>query len=90
MSEVLLDEEYVIPKAAAVELASRHEEGLEVTMVWQPTTDSIEVAVNDSKTGEALILEPPKERALDAFHHPFAYVGKLALKDTYTPEPLAA
>jgi hypothetical protein len=90
MTEVL-NEEYAIPDAGVVELDSRREDAIEVTMVWRPERDSIEIGVNDTRTGEAIVIEPPNEKALDAFHHPYAYVaGSLAVRDSYTPEGIAA
>ena len=55
------------------ELASRRGDGVEVTLHWRPEDDAIVLAVEDWRTGEAFELEVEHDRALDAFHHPFAY-----------------
>jgi hypothetical protein len=58
------------------ELAHRRIDGIEVTMFWDSATNRVTVAVNDSKGGEAFeILVAPGERAMDVFHHPFAYAA---------------
>ena len=46
---------------------------MEVTLHWRPEDDAIVLAVEDWRTGEAFELEVEHDRALDAFHHPFAY-----------------
>jgi hypothetical protein len=58
------------------ELAHRRIDGLEVTMFWDSSTDRVTVAVDDAKGEDAFeILVMPGERALDVFHHPFAYAA---------------
>jgi hypothetical protein len=56
------------------ELDHRINDGLEVRMLWDPGEDRVTVAVTDHKTGDMFEVEVgPGERALDVFHHPFAY-----------------
>lgn len=56
------------------ELAYRANDGIYVTMLWDSATDQVTVSVSDSKTDEAFeIAVGPSERALDVFHHPYAY-----------------
>jgi hypothetical protein len=63
--------------AAARELDSRESDGLHVQLLWHPLDDHVSVAVNDSKTGEEFELEVrPGHRALDVFHHPYAYAAE--------------
>jgi hypothetical protein len=58
------------------ELAHRRNDGIDVRMLWDSATDRVVVAVHDSKTGsEFEIVVAPGERALDVFHHPFAYAA---------------
>jgi hypothetical protein len=58
------------------ELAHRRNDGIDVTMLWDSGRDQVMVAVNDTKSGEAFdIVVMPGERALDVFHHPFAYAA---------------
>jgi hypothetical protein len=59
------------------ELDSRVSDGLHVQLLWHPLDGHVSVAVNDSKTGEEFELEVrPGHRALDVFHHPFAYAAE--------------
>ena len=56
------------------ELAHRRNDGIDVTMFWDSVTDRVTVAVDDaSRTTRFEIVVGPGERALDVFHHPFAY-----------------
>jgi hypothetical protein len=56
-----------------IELAYRMAHGIEVALLWSPDSDDVLVAVSDERTGEAFAVEPPRERALDAFYHPYSY-----------------
>jgi hypothetical protein len=60
------------------ELAHRSHGGLEVVLLWQPEDDTVSVAVDDERTGESFELEVPRERALEAFRHPYAFVRQAA------------
>ena len=55
------------------ELAQRTADGIDVTLVWRRDTNAVAVLVVDSRTGEEFSLPVPAHRALDAFHHPYAY-----------------
>jgi hypothetical protein len=57
------------------ELATRVTDGLAVSLFWHPGDDSITVSVADSCTGDRFHLAVARERALDAFYHPFAYAA---------------
>ena len=58
------------------ELDHRVSDGIDVRLLWRPHDDRALVAVTDAKTGEAFTIEVgPGQRALDVFHHPFAYAG---------------
>jgi hypothetical protein len=62
--------------AALRELAHRVSDGIDVRLLWRPHDNRALVAVTDAKTGEAFAIEVgPDQRALDVFHHPFAYAG---------------
>ena len=61
------------PTARARELAHREGDGIEVTLVWYAETDRVAVRVTDVSTGQRFELRVARDRALDAFHHPFAY-----------------
>ena len=56
------------------ELDHRASDGIDVRLLWRPSDDRALVAVSDAKTGEAFTIEVGAgQRALDVFHHPFAY-----------------
>jgi len=56
------------------ELHSRLNDGIHVRLLWCEANGRVFVAVNDHKTGDAFSVDVPTgERALQVFHHPFAY-----------------
>ena len=56
------------------ELDHRANDGIHVTMSWDSVTDRVTVSVADAKTDDAFeVVVAPGERALDVFHHPYAY-----------------
>ena len=56
------------------ELHHRSGNGIDVWLLWDPSTDSVSVRVSDSKAGAAFeIPVKARHRAMDVFHHPFAY-----------------
>jgi hypothetical protein len=58
------------------ELDFRVADGIAVTLLWSPSTNRVTVAVDDAKTGDAFeVPVAPGERALDVFHHPYAYAA---------------
>jgi hypothetical protein len=58
------------------ELAQRRNDGLDIRLLWDSATDRVSVALHDGKTGEGFEVEVGRgERALDVFHHPFAYAA---------------
>ncbi|MBV9414862.1 MAG: hypothetical protein JO363_07800 [Solirubrobacterales bacterium] len=69
------------------ELDSRTGDGIEVRLLWCQTDGHVTVAVTDTRTGEAFELPVGEaERALDVFHHPYAY----AARPKPRPVPIAA
>jgi hypothetical protein len=60
------------------ELARRSANGLDVALLWSPSTGRLHVAVTDVCTGDRFTLEAPREKALDVFQHPFAYATPVA------------
>ena len=64
------------------ELDGRSADGLAVTLLWDSGDDSVHVEVYDAASGERLRLTPPRDRALDAFHHPFAYAAHQGVDHT--------
>jgi hypothetical protein len=58
------------------ELDHRVSDGIDVRLLWRPYDDRVLVAVSDSKTGQKFAIEVGRDqRAMDVFHHPFAYAG---------------
>jgi hypothetical protein len=58
------------------ELEQRENDGIEVTLLWQPGTDRLTVSVLDARTGEAFALPAGPTDAMDVFHHPYAYAAR--------------
>jgi hypothetical protein len=56
------------------ELARRVGDGLQVTLYWDPGDNHTSVEVWHPATGATLAFDVPRERALDAFYHPFAHL----------------
>ena len=57
------------------ELAFREWDGISVSLYWDSLEDEVFVDVVDHRSGDGFALNPPKEEALSAFHHPFASPG---------------
>jgi hypothetical protein len=63
---------------ARKELAYRHQDGLEVTLLWDPCSNEVSINVVDHRRQSGFRLPVAGQDALYAFHHPYAY----ALRDT--------
>src|SRR5262245_21429804 len=61
--------------AARRELAQRVNDGLEITLYWNEHDNSTSIEVHHSTTGQTIGFLVPRDRALDAFHHPFAHLA---------------
>jgi hypothetical protein len=61
--------------ASIRELAARESEGISVRLLWHPRENAVTVSVEDARGGDGFQLAVAPERALDAFHHPFAYAA---------------
>jgi hypothetical protein len=58
------------------ELDRRLSDGIEVRLLWREHDDVVLVALSDARTGEEFAIEVREgEKALDVFHHPFAYAA---------------
>jgi hypothetical protein len=63
--------------ASIRELDSRVNDGIHVRLLWHSDDSHVSVAVHDTKTGELFDLPVPAgARALDVFHHPYAYTAQ--------------
>jgi hypothetical protein len=60
-------------RAPRVELAERENDGILVTLLWDPATNLLAVVVDDFRRCESfeLVLDPT-ESPLEAFYHPYA------------------
>jgi hypothetical protein len=56
------------------ELAERSSNGTHVRLLWRQGTGQLWVEVREPD-GRVLAIPVQPERALDAFHHPYAYAG---------------
>lgn len=56
------------------ELAHRSAGGLEITLYWDAEDDSTSLEIFDATTETTLHFAVARERALDAFRHPFAHL----------------
>ena len=58
------------------ELDRRASDGLEVALLWYPSSDVVSVMVVDSTIGEAFeLVLGEHDRALDVFEHPYGYAA---------------
>ena len=62
--------------AAPKELAYRNQNGLEVTLLWDPRSNEVSVEVTDHLDDSGFRLPIAGHLALDAFHHPYAYASR--------------
>lgn len=59
------------------ELDRRTGDGIEVRLLWSQNDGHLTVTVTDTKTGDAFELPVREgERALEVFHHPYAYAAQ--------------
>ncbi len=70
------------------ELMHRASNGIDVSLFWDAVGDLLTLEVYDTKDDERFELRIPRDRALDAFRHPYAY--RAAAECAMCGEPLAA
>jgi hypothetical protein len=58
------------------ELDRRRGEGIDVTLLWDPQTNRVFVAVADERHGSSFEVDVEAADAFDAFHHPYTYAGR--------------
>ena len=59
------------------ELDRRMSDGIEVRLLWSQNDGHVTVTVTNANTGEAFDLPVREgERALEVFHHPYAYAAR--------------
>ncbi len=66
----------VTPITSVRELDARVNDGIHIRLLWCERDRQVSVAVTDTKSGEAFSIEvSDSERAMDVFHHPYAYAA---------------
>jgi hypothetical protein len=60
---------------SARELALRESDGVRVLLLWHPREDAVTVSVEDARADRRFEFAVKRDRALDAFYHPFAYAA---------------
>jgi len=65
----------MIPTPRTRELAARDNDGIHVALLWHARDDTVTVSVDDSRAGSHFELAVARDRALQAFYHPFAYAA---------------
>lgn len=73
------------PQIGARELDRRSNDGIDVALLWSPHTNRVWIEIEDARTEQSFELDVDPADALDAFHHPYAYLGR-----SYEPAALAA
>ena len=59
-----------------IDLATRRNDGIDVTLWWTPAEDTVSVEVLHVASDSSFELAVERTRALDAFYHPFAYAAE--------------
>jgi hypothetical protein len=62
------------------ELAYRENEGIEVSLLWDPKENSVSVFVSDARSGGAFELAVGTESPLEIFNHPYAYAASRGIE----------
>jgi hypothetical protein len=70
-------------------LAHRSAGGTEVSLFWTKIGDTLTVEIHDTRSSRSLALELPRQRALDAFRRPYAYLAAVGVS-RHHEQPLAA
>lgn len=65
--------------SSVVELDHRSSAHLDVSLLWDREEGTVSIEVSDSRSGTNFTFDVPRERALDAFRHPFAYLPEAVL-----------
>ncbi len=57
------------------ELDRRTRDGIDVSLLWDPGTNGVSVAVTDTRQDRSLEFRVKPAEALEAFWHPYAYIA---------------
>ena len=77
-------------RATLKELAYRNQNGLEVTLLWDPRSDEVSVEVLDHLDHSGFRLPIASHQAMDAFHHPYAYAQSHENQYDLLPQTISA
>jgi len=55
------------------ELAHRHQDGLEVTLLWDAESNEVSIELADERNETTIVFAVDAKSALDAFYHPYIY-----------------
>jgi hypothetical protein len=55
------------------ELAHRSTDGIEVSLFWTKLSNRVSIELIDNRFDQRLEFEVARDKALDAFRHPYAY-----------------
>jgi hypothetical protein len=58
------------------ELAYRATDGMEVSLLWDPSDDSLTVTVTNWKTGDVFDVAARRDNALEVFRHPYVHAAR--------------
>jgi hypothetical protein len=61
------------------ELAHRESAGIAVSLFWSANGKTVTVEVIDLRTDEFFAIDVAPELALDAYHHPYAYLAQVEM-----------
>jgi hypothetical protein len=57
------------------ELAHRSTDGIDVWLFWSKLSNRVTIEVVDGRLDDHLEFEVAADKALDAYHHPYAYAA---------------
>jgi hypothetical protein len=72
------------------ELAHRASNGVSVSLYWEKVGNTLSLEVYDERSEEFFQLDVPKDRAMDAFHHPYVYRARAEAWELAGSAPLVA
>jgi hypothetical protein len=67
------------------ELAFRENHGVSVSLFWNAVGDSLTLEVHDEGNDDFFVIDVPRDRALDAFHHPYLYRSRARARRIFVP-----
>ena len=64
------------------ELCERTADGVEVRLIWRPSSESLAVVVNDTRTGQSFeVPVAPDADPMDVYEHPYYHAGGLGIEE---------